>query len=72
MPAEEQGMIKVWMDLCDKHARLLTDEEDYEEVYRLTDEDADSPCFVEDCREIATVHGPVRMIPSPKKKEGVA
>ena len=60
------------MDLCDKHARLLIDEEDYEEVYRLTDEDADSPCFVEDCREIATVHGPVRMMPSSKNKQEVS
>jgi hypothetical protein len=72
MPAEEQGTIKVWIDLCDKHARLLIDEEDYDSVNRLGKSDDDWPCLVEGCGERATVQGLVRVELSPKKKEASA
>ena len=64
--------IKVWIDLCDKHARLLIDEEDYDSVNRLGKNNDDWPCLVGDCRERATVQGLVKMTPSPKKKEAPA
>ena len=65
--------MKVWMDLCDKHARLLIDEEDYEDASRLDGpDDMDWPCLVEDCRELATVRGLVRVELAPKKKEASA
>ena len=47
--------IKVFVDLCDEHAKLLIDEEDYEEVNRLGE--SDWPCLVEGCDERATVQG---------------
>ncbi len=72
MATEEEGTMKVWIDLCDKHARLLIDEEDYEEVNRLGKSDDDWPCLVEGCEEKANVQGLVRIELSPKKKEGVA
>ena len=70
MTNEEE--IKVWIDLCDKHARLLIDEEDYDSVNRLGKNNDDWPCLVGDCRERATVQGLVKMTPSPKKKEAPA
>ena len=70
MTNEEE--IKVWIDLCDKHARLLIDEEDYDSVNRLGKNNDDWPCLVGDCRERASVQGLVKMTPSPKKKEAPA
>ena len=67
MTNEEE--IKVWIDLCDKHARLLIDKEDYDSVNRLGKNNDDWPCLVGDCRERATVQGLVRMTSSPKIKE---
>ena len=68
----EEGTMKVWIDLCDKHAMLLIDQEDYEEVNRLGKNNDDWPCLVGNCRERATVQGLVRMTPSPKIKEAIA
>ena len=31
----DEEEIKVWIDLCDKHAKLLIDKEDYDSVNRL-------------------------------------
>ena len=70
MTNEEE--IKVWMDLCDKHARLLTDEEDYEEAIELEEIGVNWSCSVKNCKQKATVQGLVRMKLSPKKKEAVA
>ena len=70
MTDEEE--IKVWIDLCDKHAKLLIDKEDYDSVNRLGKNNDDWPCLVGDCRERATVQGLVKMTPSPKKKEAPA
>ena len=70
MTNEEE--IKVWIDLCDKHARLLIDKEDYDSVNRLGKNNDDWPCLVGDCRERATVQGLVRVELSPKKKEASA
>ena len=67
MTNEEE--IKVWIDLCDKHARLLIDKEDYDSVNRLGKNNDDWPCLVGDCRERATVQGLVRAELSPKIKE---
>ena len=70
MTNEEE--IKVWIDLCDKHARLLIDKEDYDSVNRFGKNNDVWQCLVEGCRERATVQGLVRMTPSPKKKEAIA
>ena len=70
MTDEEE--IKVWIDLCDKHAKLLIDKEDYDSVNRLGKNNDDWPCLVGDCRERATVQGLVRIELSPKKKEASA
>ena len=70
MTNEEE--IKVWIDLCDKHARLLIDEKDYDSVNRFGKNNDVWPCLVGDCRERATVQGLVRVEPSPKKKEAIA
>ena len=71
MTNEEE--IKVWIDLCDKHARLLIGEEDYEDASRLDGpDDMDRSCLVEGCRKLATVQGLVRAELSPKKKEAIA
>ena len=70
MTNEEE--MKVWIDLCDKHAMLLIDQEDYEEVNRLGKNNDDWPCLVGNCRERATVQGLVRIELSPKKKEAIA
>ena len=57
--------IKVFTDLCDEHAKLLIDEENYEEVNRLGE--SDWPCLVEGCDERATVQGLVS-VDLPAKK----
>ncbi len=61
--------MKVWTELCDEHARLLIDKEDYDSVRRLEKNDDDWPCLVEGCDERATVLGLVRAEPSPKNKQ---
>jgi hypothetical protein len=68
MKSEEEMEIKVWVDLCDDHARMLIDEEDWEGVNRLGE--SDWPCLVEDCEEAATVQGQVRVSPPFKKVLG--
>ena len=60
--------IKVFADLCDEHAKMLIDEEDYEEVNRLGE--SDWPCLVEDCEKAAAVQGRVRVSPPLKKVLG--
>ena len=67
MTNEEE--IKVWVDLCDKHARLLIDKEDYEETIKLEEIFVNWPCSVKNCKQKATVQGLVRIELSPKKKE---
>lgn len=57
--------IKVFADLCDEHAKMLIDEEDYEEVNRLGE--SDWPCLVEGCEKAAAVQGQVRVSPPFKK-----
>ena len=64
--------IKVWIGLCEEHAKLLIDEEDYDSVSWLGKSDDDWQCLVEGCRERATVQGLVRVELSPKKKEAPA
>ena len=51
-PNEE---IRIWADLCDEHAKLLIDEDDYEEVNRLKENDW--PCLIEGCERRATIQG---------------
>ena len=68
MTTNEEEM-KVWIDLCEEHAKLLIEEEDYDSVSWLGKFSNDWQCLVEDCGEMATVRGLVRLKLSPKKKE---
>ena len=70
MTNEEE--IKVRLDLCDEHAGLLIDEEDYEEAIKLEEIGVNWSCSVENCKQKATVQGLVKMTSSPKKKEAIA
>ena len=70
MTNEEE--IKVRLDLCDEHARLLIDKEDYEEAIELEEIGVNWSCSVKNCKQKATVQGLVRVEPSPKIKEVLA